>query len=401
MARFRYVGRTYSGKKSGVLNAPSRNAALQELKGKGIRIIEFEEVEESIWSKDIVIGNAIKLQDYVIFLRQFATLIRAGVTIIDSIKILTEQTESKMLKKTLQAMEQDLREGISLSSSAKKHERIFTPMFVNLVEAGELGGNMEETLERLATHFEKQHYTQQKIKSALSYPLVVGLIALVAVIFLLTSVVPTFVDLFDSFGSELPPLTKFVLSASDFMQSFWWLVILLFIGIGFGLYFLKSNPVTKYYMDYILFKLPIFGKLLRKSAIARMTRTLSSLFSSSVPIFQSLTIVQKVTNNEVISKVLEESKQALERGESLTEPMKDHWVFPPLVTQMMAIGENTGSLDEMLSKVADFYEKEVDTATDQLKSIIEPLMIVVLAGIVGLIVASILIPMFEVFNHVG
>lgn len=401
MARFRYVGRTYSGKKSGVLNAPSRNAALQELKGKGIRIIEFEEVEESIWSKDIVIGNAIKLQDYVIFLRQFATLIRAGVTIIDSIKILTEQTESKMLKKTLQAMEQDLREGISLSSSAKKHERIFTPMFVNLVEAGELGGNMEETLERLATHFEKQHYTQQKIKSALSYPLVVGLIALVAVIFLLTSVVPTFVDLFDSFGSELPPLTKFVLGASDFMQSFWWLVILLFVGIGFGLYFLKSNPVTKYYMDYILFKMPIFGKLLRKSAIARMTRTLSSLFSSSVPIFQSLTIVQKVTNNEVISKVLEESKQALERGESLTEPMKDHWVFPPLVTQMMAIGENTGSLDEMLSKVADFYEKEVDTATDQLKSIIEPLMIVVLAGIVGLIVASILIPMFEVFNHVG
>lgn len=236
--------------------------------------------------------------------------------------------------------------------------------------------------------------------SALAYPIAVAIIALAVVIFLLIGVVPTFVQMFADFHAELPAITKFVLKASEVMQVYWWLVALALVGVYVLFSALNKRKTSKYYIDYALLRLPIFGKLMQKAALARMTRTLSSLFSSSVPILQALSIVEKVIENEVIAKVVKEARDALERGQSLTEPMKNHWAFPPLVTQMIAIGEQTGALDAMLSKVADFYEAEVDVGTDRLKSLIEPLMIVLLAGIVGTIVTSIIVPMYDIFNHI-
>jgi type IV pilus assembly protein PilC len=401
MPRYKYSGRDRKGKKTGIVTAVSKREAMLQLKESGIRVQDIQEVPETFLTKEITIGNPVKLQDFVIYLRQFATLLKAGVTVVESTAILAKQTESKALKRALIAVEQDLRDGLPLSDAASRHKKIFSGMFVNMIKAGEAGGNMDETLERLAVHFEKQHYTKQKIISALAYPITVGIITVAVVIFLLVSVVPTFVEMFKDFGGELPAITQFVLSSSEFMQQYWWFVIILFLAVFTGIVLIRNNKASKYYLDYFLLRMPIFGKILQKAAIARMTRTLSSLFSSSVPILQALSIVESIVENEVMAKVIAKSRDSLEQGKSLTEPMKKHWVFPPLVSQMIAIGEESGSLDAMLGKVADFYEKEVESATDRLKSLIEPLMIVFLASIVGTIVTSIMVPMFEIFQHVG
>ncbi len=374
---------------------------MQKLKQEGIRVVEMTEVAETLLTKDISIGSGVKFQHIVIFLRQFSTLIKAGISVVDATRILAEQTESKVLKKALLDVERDLQEGKPLSGAVAKHSKIFSPMFINMVRAGEAGGNMDETLERLAVHFEKQNNTRAKIKSALAYPIAVGIIALVVVIFLLVSVVPTFVTMFADFGGELPAITQFVLNASEFMQKFWWLVTLLIIGCIVTIVALRNNIQTKYYLDYFMLRVPVFGKMMQKAVLARMTRTLSSLFTSSVPILEAMSIAEKVVENEVIARVIRQCHDELERGQSMAGPMKKHWAFPPLVTQMIAIGEETGSLDAMLGKVADFYEQEVENSTDRIKSLIEPLMIVFLAGIVGTIVTSIMVPMFEIFNQVG
>ena len=400
MPRFKYTGRDNKGKNDGIVTSKSRREAIVALKEQGIKVIQIEDVPESIFTKEITIGNPVKLQDFVVYLRQFSTLIRAGVTVVESTKILANQTESKHLQRVLFEVEEELRQGNALSEATNKHPKVFTPMFVNMIRAGEASGTLDETLDRLATQFEKQHETKQKIVSALTYPAVLGFVAVGVIIFLLVGVVPTFVSMFSDFGADLPIITKLVLGASEWMQRFWWLIILLFIAVVIGLSVIRSKKETKYYLDYFLLRMPIFGNLLKKAAIARLTRTLSSLFASSVPILSAIGMVEKIVENEVISEVLAQSKKSLEKGESLTEPMKDHWAFPPLVTQMISIGESTGSLDTMLEKIAVFYEKEVDAATDRLKSLIEPLMIVVLAVIVGTIVTAIMVPMFDIFNHI-
>lgn len=400
MARFRYKGRSKSGVKAGVITADSRRDALVSLQKQGIRVTEINQQAETILTKDIAIGNPVKLQHFMIFLRQFSTLLKAGVTVVEATKIVAAQTESKPLGKALLDIEVDLREGNPLSEACAKHSRIFEPIFINMIRAGEATGSLDESLERLGDHYEKANQTKQKIVSALAYPLVVGFIAVGVVIFLLVAVVPTFVTMFNDFGGELPAITQFVLNASAFMQKFWYVIVGLFLLFFVVLMIMRRKAETKYLLDYVLLRLPIFGPIVQKAVLARMTRTLSSLFSSSVPILQALTIVEKIVENEVIAKVIRQSRSSLERGSSLTSPMKEHWAFPPLVTQMIAIGEETGSLDQMLGKVADFYEIEVDNATDRLKSLIEPLMIVVLAGLVGTIVTSIMVPMFEVFNNV-
>lgn len=401
MARFKYSGRDRKGRKEGVITSTSKREAMLKLREEGIRVLEIAEMPETFLTKDISIGNPVKLQHFVIYLRQFSTLLKAGVSVVDSTKILASQTESKALTKVLLDIEQELREGNPLSAAAAKHKKVFSPMFINMVRAGEAGGSMDETLDRLADHYEKQHNTRQKIISALAYPVVVGIVAIGVVMLLLVMVVPTFVSMFEDFGAELPAITRFVLNSSEFMQVYWWLIILLLLAFGIVIALLRKNVQTKYYLDLFVLRIPIFGKMLQKAVLARMTRTLSSLFSSSVPILQAMSIVEKVVENEVIGRVIRESRNSLEKGQSLTEPMKKHWAFPPLVTQMIVIGEETGSLDAMLGKVADFYEKEVEHSTDRIKSLIEPLMIVVLAAIVGTIVSSIMFPMFDIFQQVG
>lgn len=401
MARFKYEGRDTQRVRNGVITAINRREAIVKLREDGIKTIDIREIETSALQKEISIGSPVKKDQFIMFLRQFSTLMRAGVTIVDTIRILSQQVESKALGKTLAEIEDELRKGNTLSESLAKHPKIFEPLTINLIKAGELSGNIDESLDRLATHYDKAYKTRQKVVSAMSYPAVVGVIAIGVVIFLLASIVPMFVSMFESFGGELPLLTQFVMAASDFTIKYWYLLVI-FIVIGMvSLWAMKRNEKGRLMLDTALLRMPLFGKIFKKSALARLTRTLSSLFSSSVPILQAMTMVEKVVGNEVMSKVLIASRDSLERGGSLTEPMRNHWAFPPLIPHMISIGEQTGSLDHMLLKVAEFYESEVDAETDRLKALIEPIMIVLLAALVGTIVLSIMLPMFEMFNNVS
>lgn len=400
MARFKYEGRDRKKIRSGIMVASNRREAIEKLRDEGVRVIDIREVQATALQKDITFGNPVKRDQFIMFLRQFSTLMRAGVTIVDSVKILSQQSESKALRKTLVEIDDELRKGNSLSNSLAKYPKIFEPLTINLIRAGELSGNIDDSLDRLATHYDKAYQTRQKVISAMSYPIVVGIIAIGVVIFLLSSIVPMFADMFAGFGGELPVITQVVMAASDFVKVYWYLIVLAVLAAAGGIWVMRRNERGVFLLDTLLLRMPIFGKIFKKSALARLTRTLSSLFSSSVPILQAMTMTEKVVGNAVMSKVILASRDSLERGGSLTEPMKKHWAFPPLIPHMISIGEQTGSLDHMLAKVAEFYEKEVEAETDRLKALIEPLMIVVLATLVGTIILAIMMPMFEMFQNV-
>ncbi|MGI2326462.1 type II secretion system F family protein [Planococcus sp. YIM B11945] len=400
MGRFKYEGRDTKSIRTGVMTAGNRREAIIKLRDEGIKVIDIKEIETTTLQKDINIGNPVKRDHFIMFLRQFSTLMRAGVTIVDTVRILSQQVESKALSKALATVEDELRKGNSLSNSLAKYPKIFEPLTINLIKAGEMSGNIDESLDRLATHYDKAYQTRQKVVSALSYPVVVGVLAIGVVIFLLATIVPMFVEMFEGFGGELPLLTQLVMMGSDLTLDYWYLIVLSVLLIMGVIWVMKRNEKGRMILDTLLLRMPIFGKIIKKSALARLTRTLSSLFSSSVPILQAMTMVEKVVDNAVMSKVILASRDSLERGGSLTEPMKNHWAFPPLIPHMISIGEQTGSLDHMLLKVAEFYEQEVEAETDRMKALIEPLMIVVLAALVGTIVLSIMLPMFEMFNNV-
>lgn len=403
MNMYKYVGRTNKGVlKRGTIEGATKKQAMSALQKKGIRPRELTETKATIFNKDLAIGgNRVKSDDFVIYCRQFATLIRAGISIVEATNILAQQTDSKGLKKALGQMEDDVKEGRAFSDAAAKHTQAFPALFVNMVRAGEASGEMDATLERLADHYEKQNALIKKVKSALTYPAVLLMVIIGVVIFLMVSIVPQFVTSFEAFDAELPAITKIVMAISDFVTDSWYiglLMIAVVVAIFLALY--KKNKQFNYAVHVALLKMPVFGKVMQKSAIAQMTRTLSSLFASSVPILQALMIVEKVVGNPVISKVVKESHDNLEDGKPLSEPLLASWVFPPLVGQMIAIGEQTGQLDYMLDKVADFYEEDVDRTVDTLKSLIEPMMIILLAGVVGFIVIAIMVPMFSVYQQI-
>jgi type IV pilus assembly protein PilC len=402
MPQYSYHVKSIGGKQlKGKLSSMDRTSAVEELRKRGLTVLSVEEIRKSALTTEIYIGNPVKSIDFIIYCRQFSTLINAGVTMVEATTILSQQTESKPLKKALVEVSSALLRGVSFSQAVMEHKKIFPPLFVSMIRAGEETGDIVGTLDRLALFFEKAHTTKEKIKSAMTYPSVVGIMAIGAVIYLLQGVVPQFVTMFASFDTELPAITKLVLSLSKSMSNQWyiWILSVMLFIIAFLLY--RRTEKGRYAIDYAKLKMPVFGKLAQKGAIAQMSRTLSSLFASSVPVLQSLTIVEEVVGNKVIGQYIRKSGESLRQGNSLSEPFKKAWVFPPLVTQMIAVGEETGSLDQMLSKIADFYEMDVDNTVDRLKSLIEPLMIVFLAGIVGFIVMAIILPMFTLYSNVG
>ena len=401
MTVYKYVGRTKMGTPTkGTVDATNKNTAILKLRDQGINPREIEE-SKSILHKDLNIGGGgVKSQDFVIYCRQFATLIRAGVSIVESTKILATQSASKPLKRALELVEEDLRTGVPFSVAVAKHPKVYPELFINMMRSGEATGNIDETLERLANTMEKQYAIKKKVQSALTYPAVLSVLMVIVVTFLLIFIVPTFVSTFDELGADLPWITKFTVSLSEFLQNFWWLLLVIVIGVIYGFRTLfKTNEKFHYSVHYALLKMPVFGPLFQKNALARLTRSLSSLFSSAVPILLSLTISEKVSGNPVLGKVVREARSSLERGNTLTEPLEQSWIFPPLVTSMTRIGESTGSLDYMLEKIAEFYEEEVDRAVDTLKSLLEPMMILILAVVVGFIVAAIMLPMFSLYEQ--
>lgn len=400
MAQFEYQVRTNSGKQlKGTLNATDKTAAMEELRKRGLTVFLLNEQRMTLFSKEIYIGSPVKTIHFIIFCRQFSTLIRAGVTILDATRILAEQTESKVLRKTLQDVYASLMRGIALSQAMQEHRKVFPALFISMLRAGEESGDLEGTLDRLAVYFEKRHGTREKIKSALTYPVTVGLLAVAVTVYLLAAIIPQFVNMFASMNAQLPAITVIVLSLSNSLQKQWyiWVLVLLLLIISYII--VQRSERGAYWIDYAKLKVPIFGKLNQKGSIAQFARTFSSLYASSVPILQALSIVEEVAGNKVIEGYLRQAGESLRKGNPLSEPLKKAWVFPPMVTQMIAIGEETGALDQMLGKVADFYEMDVDNTVDRLKSLLEPLLITFLSAIVGIIVAAIMLPMFSLYNN--
>lgn len=400
MAQFEYQVRTNSGKQlKGTLNATDKTAAMEELRKRGLTVFSLNEQRMTLFSKEIYIGSPVKTIHFIIFCRQFSTLIRAGVTILDATRILAEQTESKVLRKTLQDVYASLMRGIALSQAMQEHRKVFPALFISMLRAGEESGDLEGTLDRLAVYFEKRHGTREKIKSALTYPVTVGLLAVAVTVYLLAAIIPQFVNMFASMNAQLPAITVIVLSLSNSLQKQWyiWVLVLLLMIILYII--VQRSERGAYWIDYAKLKVPIFGKLNQKGSIAQFARTFSSLYASSVPILQALSIVEEVAGNKVIEGYLRQAGDSLRKGNPLSEPLKKAWVFPPMVTQMIAIGEETGALDQMLGKVADFYEMDVDNTVDRLKSLLEPLLITFLSAIVGIIVAAIMLPMFSLYNN--
>lgn len=400
MTVYRFSGRTMQGAmEKGTIEAGSKQLAIKKLRDKGINPRQVEE-SKSLLHKDLTIGNGMKNEDFVIYCRQFATLIRAGISIVEATHILSEQTSSKGLKKALNGVEEDLRSGIAFSDAATKFPKIFPVLFVNMMKASEATGNLDDTLDRMAFSYEKSFKLKKKIQSTMAYPIVLLILIFFVSAFMLIWLVPKFTSNFASFGAELPAITLMVLALSDSLKNFWWIFLLGgIVVIGVFLYLYKNNTKFNFYIHYALLKMPIFGKVLQKSAIARMTRTLATLFSSSVPILNALAIVEKIIGDPVIEEVVKQSKSSLEKGSSLAEPLVQSWVFPPLVTQMVSIGEQTGSLDYMLEKIAEFYEDDVDRTVDSLKALIEPIMILLLAVVVGFIMAAVMLPMFSLYEQ--
>ncbi|MED0671963.1 type II secretion system F family protein [Aneurinibacillus aneurinilyticus] len=401
MATFAYEARERDGKKQkGMIEAATQNAAIIELKKRGLIVLRVKEEKKTVLQMEIQIGKPVKPQEFVVFLRQFATLIRAGVGLVEAVHTLAAQTEKKQFRKVLEEIEADIRNGIQLSEAASRHPKVFEPLFISMVRAGEASGSMEIIFDRLAFFYEKSYYTKEKVKSAMAYPLVMLVLAIGVTVYLLTNVVPTFVGMFQSLNAELPAITKLVLNVSNSITYTWYIYIISGMILWVIFHIFATTEYGRKFLDYAKLKMPVFGRLFQKSSLARMSRTLSTLFASSVPILQALSIVEEVVDNKVIGDTLANARDSLRQGQPLSEPLKGSWVFPPLVTRMISIGEETGALETMLDKIADFYEAEVDNQVDKIKALIEPIMIVILAVLIGTIVLAIMIPMFDMYSHI-
>jgi type IV pilus assembly protein PilC len=347
-------------------------------------------------------GGSVKAKELAIFTRQFSVMIDAGLPLVQCLEILASQQENKLFQKVLTNTRSQVEGGATLSASMRSSPKVFDALYVNMVEAGETGGILDTILQRLSTYIEKNVKLQRAVKSALVYPVGVLTVAGGVITLLLWKVVPIFATLFAGLGVDLPLPTKIVIALSNFIGSIFGLFILIGIGAGiFGLKVWYATPKGRFVLDSVVLKLPVIGILMRKIAVARFTRTLGTLISSGVPILEGLDITAKTAGNAVVERALQRVRKSLEEGKSLTEPLRDAEVFPGMVTQMIAVGEQTGAMDAMLQKIADFYEEEVDAAVKDLLTALEPIMIVFLGVVVGGVVISMYLPLFSLIGKLS
>lgn len=402
LSGYSYEAYDKSGKKTkGIVNGSDRQAAIQDLK-QNLYVYKLQEAKPSLLQRELILGSKrIPLKVFVPFLRQLSTLFKAGVPLVESLRILGEQTTYKRLKKILPEFAAGVARGNQLSDVLREQEALFPPVFISMVRAGEVTGNLEDVLDNLATYMEKEHNTREKVKSAMTYPAVIGVMSICTCTFLLIKVIPNFVGSLKQAGSQLPWSTRVVLATSDHLVGTWYLY-LLGIMLCFLLFrYLLKKPKFRFAVDALKLRVPVFGKLLQKAAIARASRTMATLFKSAVPTLQVFTVAANVVGNEIYAKALREARDSLRGGNSMVVPLRKEKMFPPLVTQMIAIGEQTGNIDTMFGKIADFYEADVEATVDKLRPLIEPLMILILAGVVGVIVTAALAPIFQMYQDFG
>jgi type IV pilus assembly protein PilC len=400
VANFTYSAMTKEGKsKKGKIEAGDKNGAIAILKDSGYYPISV--TEETALTKDIVIGNPVKIKDITIFCQQFEAILTAGISVLEALDLLKSQTENKFFRKIIADVYTNVEAGDSLSGSMRKHSKYFPSILVNMVEAGEASGNLEIALKRMAEHFEKEYKLKQNIKKATMYPMIVSIIALGVVIILLAFVIPTFVQMFTDLGAELPPTTKALIGISDFVVHKWYILVGIVVFGGGGFAYFSKTDYGKMALSGVRLKMPLIGKVNVKIVASRFSRTMSTLLASGLPILDALEIVSKVVDNYKVEKGFLNARDQVSKGVPLSKPIEEMDIFPPMITHMVKIGENTGQLEPILNKVADFYDGEVDTAVSQLTTMLEPMIIVFLAVVVGFVVISIVQPMFGMYGELG
>ena len=401
MALYKYKAVTAQGKNiTGIHEAESKREIIDILKESKSIPIEIEEKQQSKDVMDLKFLNKVKTKDISIFCRQFYTMLNAGVTIVSCLDILREQTESKPLKRIMNDVYDDVVRGTSFTESMTKHREDFPELLLSMIEAGEVSGNLDGIMDRMAIHYENENKINKKIKGAMIYPLILAILSVSVVTLLLAFVMPTFVEMFQDSGTLLPLPTRILMHMSDFIRSKWYIIAAI---IGTIVYTVKRYINTdsgRYNVDKFVLKLPVVGKSMKKIATSRFSRTLSTLLYSGVPLIESLDIVGRVIGNKVIQGKLMIVKDEISRGTDLSGPMKQIKEFPPMLNHMVEIGEQSGSIDEIMEKTADFYDEEVDAAIKAMTTMLEPMMIIIMAIVIGGMVIAMVLPMFEMVNTI-
>jgi type IV pilus assembly protein PilC len=414
MSTFAYRAMDRSGKEiRGQIEASTEEVVIDRLRGMGYFPTEVKKAKDTVGNvalEDIpgikqfmklLTRGKVPLKQMMPFTRQLAVLIGAGLPILRGIRILSEQSESANLKEALRGIADEIESGNTLSEGMAKYPSVFNRLFVNMIRAGEIGGALEQVLDRLAIFAEKSAAIKSKVKAAMWYPIFVMVIAGTILTGILIFIVPQFVDIYKELHAELPGMTQVLIKASDVALNHFWVVIII-MGFVVAIWkFLRRYDWGLYGTDMFILHLPVMGKILQKAAVARWARTFATLLEAGVPILQTLIIVKDTAGNEVVARAVMEVHNSIKEGETISEPLKKFSVFPPLVVHMVAVGEETGAIDTMLTKVAEFYEREVDDAVDGLAKLIEPLLIVVLGGIIGFVVIALYMPVFSLVDAIG
>jgi type IV pilus assembly protein PilC len=396
MPVFKYSAKSADARSlSGQLTAETKAAALDVLRKKQLIVISMTEVKGAVAAAVNVKGKKVKAEEIVIFTRQMATMVDAGIPILQALEALQEQTNNPVFKKVVGMIKEDIQHGSSLSAAFAKHPNIFDSLFTNMIKVGETGGVLSAILDRISTYMEKTLKLQGKVRSAMMYPIVVVAMAVIITVGLLVKVVPTFAGIYESFDQALPPLTQLLINMSNGLKKYILWIIIAGIGAFIGLRKWHQTEKGARKIDRFLLKMPIFGELLCKVAVSRFSRTFATLIQSGVPILESLDIVGKTIGNKVLEDVIDEVKNSVREGESIATPLAKSDVFPPMVTRMIGIGEKAGQMEKMLLKIAEFYDDQVDSAIEGLTSIIEPLIIAVLGVVIGFIVIALFMPILN------
>jgi type IV pilus assembly protein PilC len=397
MPVFVWEGKLANGNiKRGEIEADSKASVQLLLKRQKILPTKIKSKPKQI----VLFEQKIKTKEIVIFTRQFSTMINAGLPLVQCLDILSSQQSNPTFKKVLSQIKTDVEGGSTFADALSKHPKIFDNLYVNLVAAGEIGGVLDTVLMRLAVYMEKAEALKAKVKSAMTYPIIVLCVAFGVVAVLMIFVIPTFKDMFEQFGSALPGPTQLVVDMSNFFRHNWWIMIGVIIGFIVALKWVGKQEKGRYYIDNMMLKLPVFGPLIKKVAVAKFTRTLGTMISSGVPIMDGLDITSRTAGNVIIEKAIKAVRSAISEGQSMAEPLAQSGIFPGMVVQMISVGEATGAMDQMLSKIADFYDEEVDAAVDALTSSLEPMLMVFLGGTIGFVVVAMYLPIFQMAGSV-
>lgn len=400
MALYKYRAISENGQVlEGYKEAQSESDVVSMLKNNKYYPMVIEEDNKSDIQKYLFLKKVTN-KDIALFCRQFYTMLDAGISIVSCLDILEKQIENKTLKKAIYVVYEDVQKGMALSEGMKKHEKVFPTLLINMIEAGEVSGNLDVLVERMATHYEKENRIETKVKNALVYPMVLSVIAIAVVIFLLTVVMPTFIGMFESSGALLPTPTRILLSISDWLTNYWYLFLIIMIALLASIIYFGKTEAGIMLFDKLKIIIPGIKNINIKIITSRFTRTLSTLLSSGIPLLQALDVVNKVVGNRIVSDKMDNAKEDIRKGIPMSKTIRDTGIFPPMVDSMIRVGEESGALDDILYRTADYYDEEVESAMQKMTTLLEPILIVFMAVIIGFIVISMALPMFDMVNTI-